>query len=269
MSAPAATARRSDAARERLALRVSPLRLMASPGPWLAARFIVSYLVVSTVTFSVALAAACCAGTLAVTVLALPLLLAAAQVVHWCAWAERRVQAQLYTRPVTPVYRRPEGPGLWAQAKAAWRDRALWRELGYLIGLWAPLYALDTVVLSIWLTILAGITVPLWYWAPRGTEMAGYVHGTTVHGLAIGYFPHGATGPGSYGVHVDTLPKALVMAAVCAVLFLLFNYVLVATARMHGRVSRALLRPPADPLEPVRSVLTGPGPLGPLTGAAG
>lgn len=267
MSSSAAAARRSAPARERLTLGMNPLRLAFSAGPWLSARFIVSYLIVGCITFSVAVAAVCCAGTLALTILAIPLLLAAAQVVHGCAALERRMQAQLYTQPVTAAYLPPERRGIWAQAKAAWRDRAIWRELGYLIGLWAPLYGLDTIVLSVWLTFLAGITVPLWYWAPRGTEMAGYVHGAAVHGLALGYFPHGATGPGSYGVYIDTLPKALLMAAVCAVLFLLFNYVLVATARMHGRVARALLRPPADPLDEARSVLTGPGPLGPLTGA--
>jgi hypothetical protein len=251
---------------------MNPLRLAFSAGPWLSARYIVSYLVVSWVTFSVAVTAVCCAGTLALTILAIPLLLAAARVVHWCAAVERRMQAQLYTEPVSVAYLPPEGRGIWARAKAAWRDRAIWRELGYLTGLRAPLYGLDTIVLSVWLTFLAGITVPLWYWAPRGTEMAGYVHaapvpGTTVHGLALGYFPHGAAGPGSVGVYVDTLPKALLVAAVFAILFLLFNYVLVATARMHGRVARALLRPPADPLDEARSVLTRPGPLGPLSGA--
>jgi putative sensor protein len=263
-------ARRASPAGERLTLRKNPLHLAFSASPWLSLRFIVSYLIVSCVTFSVALTAACCAATLAVTVLAIPLLLAGAQVVHWCAAVERRTVAQFYTGPVGTSYLAPDGRGIWARAKAAWRDRAIWREIGYLIGLWAPLYALDTVVLSVWLTFLAGITVPLWYWAPRGTAMVGYVGGTTkIHGLAIGYFPHGGTGPGSVGIYVDTLPKALLVAVAFAVLFLLFNYVLVATARMHARVARALLRPPADPLEEVRSVLTGPGPLGPLTSAGG
>lgn len=119
----------------------------------------------------------------------------------------------------------PGGPGPaprgWARARAAWRD-GTWRELGYLAGLWIPLYTLDTVVLAIWLTFLAGITLPAWYWAPRGAA-AGF-----------------------------------------AVLFLLFNYVLVATARMHGRVARSLLGPPPDPLAAAQSVLAKPGPLGPL-----
>ena len=47
-------------------------------------------------------------------------------------------------------------------------------------------------------------------------------------------------------------------------LFLLFNYVLVLTARMHARVAGALLRAPGDPLADAKEVLTHPGPLGKL-----
>ena len=63
---------------------------------------------------------------------------------------------------------------------------------------------------------------------------------------------------------MDSLPRALLAAAVFLVLFLIFNYALVATARAHASVARALLRAPADPLAPAKEVLAGPGPLGPL-----
>jgi hypothetical protein len=65
-------------------------------------------------------------------------------------------------------------------------------------------------------------------------------------------------------VFIGTLPSALVAAAVCLVLFLVFNYVLVGTARAHARVARALLGPPVDPLAEARAVLDQPGPLGAL-----
>ena len=51
------------------------------------------------------------------------------------------------------------------------------------------------------------------------------------------------------------------------VLFQLFTYVLVMTARMHTRLAWALLRPPSDPLAEAREVLSGPGPLPPLVQA--
>jgi Putative sensor len=263
-AAPAPAARGGTRSADRLRLRTDPVRLLLSASPWRAAGYLISYLVVSCVTFSVALTAATAAVGLAVTVLALPLMIAVAWVVHWCAGAERALLSQVFTEPVRASYARRERAGLWGSATAAWRDRATWRELCYLLGLWAPLYVLDTVVLSVWATFLAGITLPLWYWAPRGTAGLGYTSGTQVHGVAFGYFPHGPAGPGAWGFYVDTLPKALLAAAVFAVAFLLFNYVLVATARMHGRIARALLRPPADPLEEARDVLTRPGPLGPL-----
>jgi hypothetical protein len=91
--------------------------------------------------------------------------------------------------------------------------------------------------------------------APRGSQVAGYAPGTRVHGVALGYFPDGPAGHGAVGLYVDTRPRALLAAAVFAVLFLLFSYVLVATARLHGGVARALLRPSADPLADARNVL--------------
>jgi hypothetical protein len=268
MSSSAAAATRPPPTPDdcRLRLDSNPLRLACSPSPWLSARYLFSYLIVSWVLVTIALTAATAAAGLAVTILAVPLLIGGAAVVHWCAGVERGMLRQVFSQPVRASYPQPEGPGLWARGRSAWRDPAVWRELGYLTGLWIPLYALDTIVISLWLTFLAGITLPIWYWAPRGSEMLGYVHGAQVHGVAIGYFPHGAAGPGAVGLYVDTLPKALLAAAVFAVLFLLFNYALVGTARLHAQLARALLQRPTDPLAPARAVLAGPGPLGPLVG---
>jgi len=95
--------------------------------------------------------------------------------------------------------------------------------------------------------------------------MAGYSSPTPVHGVPIGYFPHGPHGPGGVGLFVDSVPTALLACACFLVLFLLFSYVLVLTARAHARVALSLLGPAADPLALAKEVLTGPGPLGPLT----
>jgi hypothetical protein len=120
----------------------------------------------------------------------------------------------------------------------------LWRDLGYLVALWLPLAPLDVTVLSVWTALLAGITLPFWYWLPRGTEAVGYVHGGTVHGLPIGYFPHGPAGPGGVGLYIDTMPRAVLAAAISGALFLLFNYLLVRAARAHAGAARALLGAP-------------------------
>jgi hypothetical protein len=54
----------------------------------------------------------------------------------------------------------------------------------------------------------------------------------------LGSFPHGPHGPGGHGFFIATLPQAFLAAAVSLIIFLIFNYVLVATARMHALVAR-------------------------------
>jgi hypothetical protein len=248
-----------------LRLHRNPLRLLLSPSPWLSAWYLGGYMFVTGwLLFAVALTASVTAASFAITLAGIPLLAAAASVVRGCARVERRRVDRLLPAPVRGGYLEPSQPGLVARAKASWKDRATWRDLSYLVGLWVPLLVLDTVVVSVWLTLLTGVTLPVWYWAPRGNGGMGYVNGATEHGVGFGYFPHGATGPGATGVYVHTLPQALLMAAGFAVAFLLFTYVLVITARAQARIARSLLRAPADPLAEAKEVLTHPGPLGPL-----
>jgi hypothetical protein len=247
-------------------LPANPLRLLVSGGLWRGAWYLIVYVFATgwllfSAVFTVVTTAAC----LAITLAGIPLLSAAAGVLRGCAAVERGRLRELFAQPVRGAWRPVPPKGLLAQAGARWKDPATWRALTYLVGLWAPLFALDTAVLTIWLTLLAGVTVPLWYWAPVQTSPIGYSNGASVHGIAYGYFPHGPHGPDAYGYFVDSLPKALLAALVFGILFLLFSYVVVITARAHGRVARALLRAPADPLAPARDVLTRPGPLPPLT----
>jgi hypothetical protein len=250
----------------RLPLYRNPVRLLASASLWRAAWFLGCYVfAVGWVLFAAAFTTVVTAACFAITLAGFPLLVAAAAALRGCAQAERLRLRSVLTGPVSDSYRVPDRPGLRAEVGARWKDPATWHDVGYLIGLWPPLFILDTVVLSVWLTFLAGVTLPLWYWAPRGSEGLGYTSPTTVHGLPLGYFPHGPHGAGGVGLYVDSLPKALLAGAVFLVLFLAFSYVLVLTARAHARVARSLLRATADPLGPAKQVLAGPGPLGPLT----
>src|SRR5215469_2692381 len=245
----------------RLRLYRNPLRLLFSASTWRAAGYLAVYMFITGwVLFSVALATTVTAACLAITLAGIPLLVAAAAVLRGCANVERARLRRMLPEPVRGSYRQPGRPGLLAEVRTRWHDRATWRDVAYLIGLWLPLFILDTIVFSIWLTLLAGITLPIWYWAPWKT-----IHGVRYHGYDLGYHPNGPHGPGGWGLYVNTLPKALLVAAVCLVLFLLFNYVLVLTARAHVRIARSLLRAPADPLAEAKEVLTRPGPLGPLT----
>jgi hypothetical protein len=249
----------------RLPLYRNPLRLLVSAGPWRAAWYLTGYVfAVGWVLFATGFTAAVTAAAFSITLVGIPLLIAAAEMLRWCAGVERARLRQVLTAPVSGGYRSMAGTGLITRAKAHWRDPATWHDVAYLVGLWGPLFILDTTVLTVWLTFLAGVTLPVWYWAPRGNAGLGYTSPTTVHGVVLGYFPHGPNGPGGVGLYVDSLPKALLAAAVFAILFLLFNYVVVLTARAHAAVARSLLRAPTDPLAEAKQVLAGPGPLGPL-----
>jgi hypothetical protein len=239
----------------------NPLRLAVSGSLWHSAGFLLAYVFVTGwVLFSVAFTASVAAACLAITIAGFPLLAGAAGVVRGCANAERARLRPVFTEPVRGRYQPVTRKGIVAQASTRWKDRATWRDVAYLVGLWAPLFILDTVVLTVWLTLLGGITTPVWY-RFIGNTFSGH----TVHGIQLGYFPNGPGAADSWGVYVDTLPKALLTAAVCLVGFLAFNYVLVATARAHARVARAVLRAPEDPLAAAKDVLAHPGPLQSLT----
>jgi hypothetical protein len=228
----------------RIPLYRNPLRLTLSASPWRSARYLTGHLVGGTILGAAAALAVAAGATAGATVAGLWLLRPAAGAVRGCADAERRRLRLFWPEPIQAAYAAVSGPGALARALGRWRDPVIWRDLGYLVALWLPLALLDVTVLSVWAALLIGVTLPFWYWVPRGTDAAGYVHGSTVHGVALGYFPHGPAGPGAVGLYADTLPKAMLAAAIFGVLFVLFNHVLVKAARAHAAAAWALLGPP-------------------------
>jgi len=253
-----------DTADDRLQLRVNPVRLLFSASPWIAVGYLLTYLVVSGVLFSIVITTMTLTAVLAVTVALVPLLIATAAVVRGCAEAERFRLRQVLRQPVRGRYPAPAGPGLWRRARQAWTGGSTWRDVAYLAGLWVPLYALDTIVVTAWATALAGTTLPLWY-RHVSDVCFGSCPGQSVPGVMFGSFPDGPHGAHASGLWIyHSIGPALAVAAGCLIVFLLLNYVVVATARLHAHVARAVLRGASDPLEPVNAVLAQPGPLGPL-----
>ncbi len=246
-----------------LPLYRNPLRQAVSASTWRATGFLFAYLVVGWLLFSAVLTAGIVAITLAITLAGIPLLIATAAVIRGCASGERWRLRSVLGGPVRGGYRDATGLGMLARVRASWTDPAVWRDLAYLGGLFPVLWALDLAVLTVWLTFIACITAPAWYWAPEQTYPGG-----SHHGLQFGDFPHGPHGPGAVGVYVDTLPKAIVTAVVFLAASLLFQYVVVHTARLHARIAGALLGAHGDPLAQAKEVLGRPGPLGPLTPSA-
>jgi hypothetical protein len=239
-----------------LSLRRGPIRLLLSRGLWRSAWYLLGYLAVGWALFAIALSTAVAGAGLSITFAGLPVLVAAAAAIRWCADVERARLRAMVSGPVVGRYREVVGSGIMAQLRTRWRDPATWRDVAYLVGMFVPLLALDAIVLAVWWGFLAGITLPIWYWAPWKS-----VHGVRYHGYDLGYHPNGPHGPGGWGLYVDTLPEALAVAGVCLILFLLFNYVVVLTARAHAAVVRGLLGPADDPLREAKDVLDRPGPL--------
>jgi hypothetical protein len=239
-----------------LSLRRDPIRLVASRGLWASIWYLLAYQVVGWALFAVVFTAVTAAICLGVTLVGLPLLIVVAVVIRGCANVERARLRTVLGAPVAGGYREVPGHGIMAQVRVRWRDPATWRDIAYLLGMFVPLVTLDFTVLTIWLVFLAGITLPAWYWLPWQT-----IHGKTFHGYELGVFPNGPHASPGYGFYIDTLPRALIAAAIFLVLFLLFNYVVVATARAHAAIARGLLRPPTDPLAEAKELLRRPGPL--------
>ena len=222
----------------------NPLRLALSASPWRSVQYLAGHLVGGTFLGAAAALVTTAGATASATVAGIPLLRPAASTVRRCADAERRRLRLVWRAPVRAAYATSSETGTLSRAVATWRDPAIWRDLGYLVALWCPLALLDASVLAVWAALLTGVTLPFWYWAPRGTDLVGYVRGSTVDGLALGYFPHGPAGPGAVGLYADSLPKAMLAAAIFGVLLLLFNYVLVTAARTHAAFARACLASP-------------------------
>jgi len=249
---------------DRLRLRVNPVRLLFSASPWIAASYLLTYLLVSGALFCVVITAIMLTSVLAITVVLVPVLIATAAVIRGCAQVERFMLAQVFRQPVRGRYPAPAGPGLWRRARRAWTSGATWRDVGYLAGLWIPLFTLDAIVVTLWAVALGGVTLPLWY-RHAANVCFGDCGPGHVPGVMIGHFPNGPHGADANGWWIyNSIGPALLVAAACLIALLLLNYVLVATARLHARVARGMLRGVFDPLEPARTVLAEPGPLGPL-----
>jgi hypothetical protein len=250
----------STAGRARRSPRRDPLRLAVSGRLWRSAGFLAAYVFVTGwLLFAAGFTAVVVALVTAVFIFGIPLLAAAAGVLRGCANVERARVGQVTGEPVRGQYRPVTGRGLLARARTRWNDPATWRDLTLVVALWGPLFALDLAVLTTWLSLLGLIFLPAWYRFPTST----FAHGHVVHGVQLGYFPNGPDSVRHWGLYVTTLHQAWIPAALALVLFLLFNYVVVGTARLHAAMARGLLRAPADPLADARAVLARPGPIPP------
>ncbi|MCX5385383.1 sensor domain-containing protein [Streptomyces sp. NBC_00083] len=229
----------------------NPLRMLRSAAPWRATGYLASYLVAGPVLFAVGALALVAGLVFMQLTLTVALTVGSAWVVRCCAQVERG-RAVLVDAPVPYAYREAEKPGLVGQFKARCGDPVTFRDIACLVLLFPFLLLLDVLALVVWLGLLAGVSLPLWFWSINSRQSDG----SSVRGVWLG-------GPddGDAGLWIDSWPAALLTAVLCLAVLLYASYLVVGAARLHLTVAHTLLRPPPDPLERAKRILTEPGPL--------
>ena len=246
---------------ERLRMYRNPVRMLFSPGVWASAWYLLGSIVLSLALFCVITCGTVISGVLVVIWAGLPLLVGTAYFIRGCVVLERGRAHTVVPEGLPALPQVPNAEGFFPTLKALWRDRVTQRGLTHFTLLALPLFLLDTVVWTIWLSFLGTVTVPIWWrYVPQDYD------GQHVHGLQFGYFPHGPHGRDTIGFFVGSDLSAAVAAVAGLVLVLAWNYVLVATARMQVNAVRAMVTG-RDPMAAARRVLAAPGPLSRSAGA--
>lgn len=229
----------------------NPLRMLVSAAPWRATGYLAGHIVAGSVFFAVATAAVLVGIVFSQLTVTVALTIGSAWVVRCCAQVERG-RAVLVDAPIPYAYQEVTEPGLVGHLKARCTDPVLYRDCCYLILLHPFLLLLDVLTLTVWLPLLTGVSLPLWFWAVESRQ----ADGSFADGVRLGRSD--GTGP---GIWIDTWPAALIASAVFLALAMYASYAVVAAARLHLTVAHTLLRPPPDPLAEAKHVLAAPGPL--------
>lgn len=235
----------------RLTRHPNTLRMLFSPAPWRATVYLASYLLTGSCLFVVATTAVLAGVLFSQLTITVALTIGSAWVVRCCAQVERG-RAVLVGTPIPAAYRELTEPGLSGHLKARYTDPVFFRDCAYLILVAPFLLALDVLVLVLWLSLLAGVALPLWFWSITNHQQDGSFR----TGVRLGR----SNGAG-VGVWIDSWPAALFAMVVFLALAMYACNAVVAAARLNLRVANALLRPPPDPLAQAKRVLAEPGPL--------
>jgi signal transduction histidine kinase len=161
---------------------------------------------------------------LAITLIGIPILIGTVFAWRWIAQLERRLIGALTGRVIPDPYRPiPAEGSIWRRLQARLADPATWKDLIFLL-LQFPLGALAFIVTAGVLSVgVAALLAPLMFWAiPDGIDV----------GVAV----------------ADTLPEALVLGVLGAVLLGLGIPALGALARGYGAYAELLLGSNADPV---------------------
>jgi signal transduction histidine kinase len=160
---------------------------------------------------------------LTVTLIGIPILIATMVAWRWLAGLERRLIGALTGTTIASPYRRTEaGASWWDRLRARLADPAIWKDLVFLL-LQLPLGIVSFTIAATVLGIgLGGLTAPAWYWA-------------LPDGIQVGLF------------QADTLPEALALTVIGAVVLRVGIPALGALGQLYAAFGALLLGSNADP----------------------
>jgi signal transduction histidine kinase len=159
---------------------------------------------------------------MAISLVGIPLLVAMLWVVRWMAQLERSLVRRLIGVDAAAHYRRADRPGIWAAIPVRLGDPQTWKDLVYLIvqfPLGIVWFAIAAALIS---ASLGTLLAPVYYWA-------------VPDGIDVGLF------------RADTLPEAIALVPVGALLSWLSWHVLDRLGRLHGWWARLILASTPDP----------------------
>ena len=188
----------------------------------LDAAYLAIGLVTSVVAFTIWVVVLSVTLSLAVFIIGLPLIALCAFVFRWTAELDRRNAALALGIPLRGRYRDHGGDNLLARLFAPLRDPQTWRDLAWLVVHSLVGFAFGVAALTAIGVVVAGLTMPAWYWA----------------------IPDGGPDVGVW--NIDTLPKAFAVMGASVVLAAATVGLLRLMAFGESRLAAALLGPRAD-----------------------
>jgi signal transduction histidine kinase len=174
--------------------------------------------VMSIVVFVVLVTLTSVGLSLLITLVGLPILLAAAYVNRWFADLERARAGLVLRTHVGRHYRDASGQGFWHRVRVVAGDPQTWKDYAWLLLVSVIGFAFGLVAIVLWSVALFALSVPLWWWIPSGVDDAD-------------------------GWQVDSWSRALLVGAAGVVATILTAWICAALARGQAHAARALLAP--------------------------
>ncbi|WP_405144862.1 sensor domain-containing protein [Sphaerisporangium sp. NBC_01403] len=196
--------------------------LLLSSWPWRAMLYLISGVCVGAVVLVLFLAFLLTGAVMTLVLVGIPIVLAMGLGGVPVAALERARLRLVDHDPVVSPHREPDRPGLRAWVELRFKEQATWRELAYTGLLVTVLWPVELAI------ILYGLVVPV---VMISTPLA-LVEGDQINVLKAW--------------RVDTLPQALLVAALGVVALAVAAYPLTALAMAHAMLARLLLAPRDD-----------------------